>query len=210
MPSIEEDVLVDSVPEIPDSVQAAIGHALGKGSSMLDEFKQMVPFTVVLVKDKALTELQPGDTPQECIANAKHTVEGMRGATAYAFCYDGYVDTNQGMKDAIIAEGGEPGSTDAFAIAYMYETEGTDDEGLPEKIEVDTKPIYIGKAENLMANLKNDSDAADKYVYAEKGEQLEHDNAEEFGEPLKDVETTLDKGAQEELDNAKDFGEPLK
>ena len=208
MPNIEEGVLVDSVPDIPASVQTVIGHSLDKAKETLETEKGLIPFTAVLVGDQVILEQHPSDTPQECMARAKHAVEGMRGAKAYAFCYDGYVDTNQGTKDALIAEGGKPGSSDGYAIAYLYEIDGIDENGMPKTIKVDAKPVYIGKAVNLMAELKNDSDAVQD-VYTEKGEALEHNNAEEFGEPLKDVETTLDKGAAEELENAKEFGEPV-
>lgn len=202
-------VLVDRVPEIPEPVEMVMGHSLDKGKAMLEEDKGITPFTAVLVKDKVLIEMHPGSTPQQCIAMARHAVEGMKGAVSYAFCYDGYIDTNQGTKDAIIAEGGAPGSSEGYMLAYLYEIEGVDEDGRPKSVKVNAKPVYVGKADNLMADLKNDSDAAPKDVYAVKGEQLERDNAEEFGEPLKDVETTLDKGADEEYENAKEFGEPL-
>ena len=209
MPEIERGTLIDSVPDIPESVQAILVHALDKSTTMLEEEKMLVPFTAVLVGDKALMEQHPGDNPQQCYALAKHAVEGMRGAKAYAFCYDGYIDTNQGMKDAIIAEVGEPGTNEAFALAYLYEMEGKDASGNPERIKVEAKPVYIGKAENLMADLKNDSDAVKQDIYAVDGEALEKDVAEEFGEPLKDVETTLDKGADLEHQNSEEFGEPV-
>ena len=38
-----------------------------------------------------------------------------------AFCYDGYIETDDGVKDALIAEGGVPGADEGYAIAYLYE-----------------------------------------------------------------------------------------
>ena len=209
MPNIETGVLVDSVPDIPASVMTIAGHSLDKAKSMLESEKMLVPFTAVLVKDKVLVEQHPANSPEECMLLARHAVEGMRGAAAYAFCYDGYIDTNQGMKDAIIAECGEPGEDEGYALAYLYELDGTDENGNPKTVKVDAQPIYLGKAGNFMANLKNDSDAVQQDVYAVNGEALEKDVAEAFGEPLKDEKTTLDKGADLEHENAEEFGEPV-
>lgn len=214
MSDVKPGTLIDKVPDIPESAQKIIGHALDKAKTQLESEKMFAPFTAVLVKDQVLAEMHPGDTPQECINLARHAVEGMRGASAYAFCYDGYVDTNQGMKDAIVAEGGVPGSDEGYALAYMYTIDGTDENGSPTSISVDATPTYIGAAENFMKNLKNDSDAAIIDNTIANGEVLDQSNAEDFGEPVAAgtgdaaSDGTIAKGEDLESQNAEDFGEP--
>lgn len=161
MTDIKAANLIDEVPEIPEDLQKALGHALDRGKAKLEEDKILVPFTGVLVKDQVLIAQHPGDNPEECYSLARHEVEGMAGAIAYAFCYDGYVDTNQGMKDAIIAEGGVPGDPDGFALAYMYEVEEADADGNPTKFKVDATPTYIGEADNFMEDSTPRAQASD-------------------------------------------------
>jgi hypothetical protein len=45
---------------------------------------------------------------------------------AYVFAYDGYVSTNEGIRDAIIVERGKPGeeTAEAFATLYTLDEEG--------------------------------------------------------------------------------------
>ena len=69
-----------------------------------------------------------------------------RGAAAYAFCYEGFVDTDDGVLDVIIAEGGLPGSPDGFAIGMIYEE-------TEEGFSIDEEPVYIGEAPNFMMDL---------------------------------------------------------
>ena len=61
------------------------------------------------------------------------------GRAAYALCYDGYVEVDEGTKDALIAEGGVPGADKGFAVGYLYECaeDGT--------VEFEDEPAYIGE-----------------------------------------------------------------
>lgn len=161
MAEIEAGSLIDTVPDIPESVQKIVGHALNKAKVELEKSGLIVPFTAVLIKDQVFIELHPGDSPRECFNLARHSVEGMRGATSYAFCYDGFIDTNQGQKDAIIAEGGVPGSDEGYALAYIYTIDETDDNGNPSSVTVESAHLtYIGEADNFMKGLTEESEYA--------------------------------------------------
>ena len=70
---------------------------------------------------------------------ARHTVQGARGASAYALCYDGYVEIDDGVEDALIAEGGIPGADKGFAVGYLYTVA---EDGTPT---FETEPVYIGE-----------------------------------------------------------------
>ena len=124
------------VPEIPEILEKVLLFALDEAKEKMSQGADVVPFTTLVVKENLFIESHPGDSAEECFAFARHTVEGARGAEAYGFCYDGYVETDAGTQDAIIAEGGVPGDDEGYAIGYVYNI-------------VDDKPP------NFMAKLKD-------------------------------------------------------
>lgn len=143
---------VEEVPEIPELLENVLLFALDEAKDKMNDGEDLVPFTTLVVKDNLFIESHPGDSSEECYALAKHTVEGARGADAYAFCYDGYVDTDDGTKDVVIAEGGIPGAETGYAVGYLYEV---DDEG---GYAFESDAAYIGEAPNFMENLKSGVD----------------------------------------------------
>ena len=146
------------VPEIPELLERVVLYALDEARARFEENEGLTPFTALVVKDSIFMEevVRPeGETSSdECFALAKHTVGGARGASAYAFCYDGYVETDEGDLDVIISEGGLPGEEEGVAIGYIYTV---DEEG---NVEFDEEPAYIGPCPNFMSELKD----ADEYT----------------------------------------------
>ena len=128
-----------------------------------------LPFTTLVVKDNLFIESHPGDSAEECFEAAEKNVRGARGADCYAFCYDGYIETDDGVKDALIAEGGVPGADEGYAIAYLYEV---DDEGA---YTFESEAAYIGEAPNFMIALKapgeySDDEIDEKYTAEDETE----------------------------------------
>lgn len=147
------------VPEIPEALEKVILFALDEGKAKMSHVDDMlVPFTCLVIKENMFIESHPGDNAEECFNYAKHTVQGARGAEAYAFCYDGYVETDDGMMDALIAEGGVPGDEDGFAVCYLYEV---DVEG---KVSYEEEPAYVGQAPNFMSALKEADEYSDEEI----------------------------------------------
>lgn len=140
------------VPEIPDELERVLVFALDEAKEKIEGGEDVIPFTTLVVKDNLFIESHPGDSSEECYNLAQHTVEGARGADAYAFCYDGYVETDDGTKDVIIAEGGVPGAEDGYAVGYLYTV---DDEG---GYTFEEEAAYIGEAPNFMVKLKSGVD----------------------------------------------------
>ncbi len=146
---VESDL--QEIPEIPDILENVLIYALDEGKTKMEQGADVVPFTMLVVKDNLFIETHPGDSAEECFSYARHTVEGARGADAYAFCYDGYVDTDAGVLDALIAEGGMAGEDEGYAICYLYTaTEGAEDAAPV----FESEPAYVGSAPNFMCNLK--------------------------------------------------------
>ena len=136
------------VPEIPEILEKVLLFALDEAKEKMSQGADVVPFTTLVVKENLFIESHPGDSAEACFAFARHTVEGARGAEAYVFCYDGYVETDAGTQDAIIAEGGVPGDDEGYAIGYVYNI-------VDDKPVFESDPAYIGAAPNFMAKLKD-------------------------------------------------------
>ena len=136
----ENDIPVEDVDDVLKAVIVAV---LDEAADKMEAGKDVIPFTGLAVKENLFIETHPGDDAEECFLAARKEVQGARGATAYAFCYDGYVDTDEGQKDALIAEGGLPGEEQGYAFGYLYDEDG-----------IEREVVYIGPAPNFMENLK--------------------------------------------------------
>lgn len=181
----------NEVPDMPNALQTVLAESIKIGREKLEGGEALEPFTMIAVSDKLFTEPTEGTSPDQCYANARHNVRGVRGASAYALCYDGYLDTNEGVKDAIIAEGGVPGAEKGFAIACLYESEAAakgDSNRAAYKFNAD--PSYIGPAPNFMADL------------TAPGEEFVSPAVDAFGENAGDIdiEELIDESAKAEGD----------
>lgn len=109
----------EEIPEIDETLEVLLLQSIDEAQEMMEKDGEFPPFTSLLVGNDVFEETHTGTTDQ-CFASAEHTVSGARGATAYSFCYDGYLDTDDGMKDCIIAEGGLPGEAQGIAVGLVY------------------------------------------------------------------------------------------
>ena len=119
----------EEVPEIPEMLENVLLLALDEAKEKMEEGAELVPFTTLVVKENLFIESHPGDSSEEC-----------------------YVETDDGTKDVIIAEGGVPGAEDGYAVGYLYTV---DDEG---GYTFEEEAAYIGEAPNFMAKLKSGVD----------------------------------------------------
>ena len=167
---------VDEVPEIPEILEKVILYSLDRAKAKVVAGETLVPFTSLAVKETLFMKTHPADDEEACFNLARHTVEHARGAQAYAFTYDGYVEMDDGAHDVIIAEGGQPGEDKAFAVGLLY-TQGED--GAPV---FEDEPVYIGPAPNFMVALRApgeyDEDEIDE-KYREDNEDFEREDVSE-------------------------------
>ena len=140
----ENDIPVE---DVDDTLKTVIIAVLNEAADKMEAGEEVVPFTGLAVKENLFIETHPGDDTEKIFLAARKEVQGARGATAYAFCYDGYLDTEDGAVDALIAEGGLPGEEQGFAFGYLYDEDG-----------VDREVVYIGPAPNFMEGLKLELD----------------------------------------------------
>lgn len=146
------------VPELDETLESVLLYAINRAREAVEAGDAFVPFTALAVKDTLFMENHPAETADECFSQARHTVQGARGASCYALCYDGYIDTDDGQKDALISEGGLPGELEGHAVGLMY-TEEDDEITFAEEV------VYVGKAPNFMLGLlpgENESSEQDE------------------------------------------------
>lgn len=157
------------VPEIPETLEKVLLFSLDEAKEKMLQGAEVIPFTALAVKENLFIESHPGDTAEECFNFARHTVQNARGAEAYALCYDGYVEVDEGTKDALIAEGGIPGEDRGFAVGYLYEV---GDDG---SVVFEAEPAFIGDAPNFMIALEDathygDDEIEERYLEADEAD----------------------------------------
>ena len=113
------------VPEIPEILEKVLLFSLDEAKEKMTQFRRCAVHGTGGEGEPVHRE-PSCDSAEECFNLARHTVEHARGAAAYALCYDGYIEIDDGVKDALIAEGGVPGEDTGYAVSYLYEM---DEEG---------------------------------------------------------------------------------
>ena len=138
----EERVVLEPV------LESVLRYCLKDARERMEKGQGIVPFSALAVGDKLFMEQHAADTPAESHAQVRKVVEGARGAAAYGFCYDGYVDVEGGaQRDCLIAEGGTPGAATGHAIGLLYEV------GEDGAVTFEDEPIYVSTTLNYMINL---------------------------------------------------------
>lgn len=133
--------------ELPQVLESILRYQLSEARERMEAGEELVPFSAMAAGETLFCEQHDFPTAEECYADVRHTVEHARGSQGYGLCYDGYVDTDEGRKDAIIAQGGVPGDEQGYAIGLLY-TIGEDGVRTFED-----EPVVIGQCPNFMANL---------------------------------------------------------
>lgn len=158
--------MAEETIEIPLVLENVLRYCLKDASERMQKGEELVPFTALAVGETLFMEEHAGEEVADCFHSARRTVENARGALAYGFCYDGYIEVGaQAQKrDCLIAEGGCPGEPYGHAIGLTY---SIDKEG---KCTFADEPIYVGNSLNYMLNLADLEDEADEAL-AEDGEE---------------------------------------
>ncbi len=158
---------VNEVPEFDEELESLLIQVLEEAQRRMLEGEELSPFTSVVVKDKLFQETHQGAI-EECFASARDTVRNTAGGRIYAFCYDGYIETDEGEKDIVIAEGGVVGESQAYAVGVLYEI---DSEGFASNFSEEV--VYIAETANFWADMQVE-DATDT-----KGEDEDKNASEE-------------------------------
>ena len=138
-------------------LESVLRYCLDDAKKRMEAGEEIAPFTALAVGDTLFMEEHAAEDPSESFALARKTVAGARGAKAYGFCYDGYIQVDTALetnvqRDCLIAEGGTPGADYGHAIGLPYRT---DKDG---NLKFESEPIYVSKSLNYMAYLTEDGD----------------------------------------------------
>lgn len=137
--------------KIPLVLENVLRYCLKDAQERMEKGEEIVPFSALAVGETLFMEEHPGEDVQECFDGAKHTVENAKGAAAYGFCYDGFIEMGDehAKHDCLIAEGGCPGEPygHAIGVTYTMKPDGS--------IEFAEEPIYVGNAMNYMLSLES-------------------------------------------------------
>lgn len=147
----EIDVQITEVPEIGEELIDNLVYALEEGKKIMltaVHGESFAPFTAIVQGENVLMEAHIADDADAAFDAAIAKVKSTEGAKSYAFCYDGFVETDEGDFDCIISEGGLSGTQEGHAIGLMYKTSGDADAGELE-FEFIGDIVYLGSAPNF-------------------------------------------------------------
>lgn len=131
--------------EIPDVLEELLVFAINDAKERLKEDGELAPFTATLVRETVYFDTILGETPDEMYDLAAAKVAEMDGLTAYAFCYDGWVEGDE--SDALICEGGLPGEPAGYAVCSPYSVSDAGEYDFTDEI------LFIGDAPNYAEEL---------------------------------------------------------
>lgn len=111
--------------EMDDILERITFYSLDTAQAKLEEGEELTPFTVIVDGDQMFEENFPGDDVTSCRHAAESNVKSSSAfSTHYAFCYDGFLMTDDGQLDAIIVECATTEMDKAYVIARLYRQEG--------------------------------------------------------------------------------------
>jgi len=137
-----------------DPAESAVFFALDEAATKIEDEGSFDPFLVILQGEELFVEDQEGEEEEEIYESARQTLYQMELlADAYVFCYDGYVDLDEGTHDAILVEWARKGSASAQVLAWLYK----DHDDHVDFIE----PLYtLGEADSLFSGAVGAAGAA--------------------------------------------------
>ncbi len=129
--------------EMDDILERITFYCFDEARKKLEEGEECVPFTAVVSDDQMFIENYPGDDVVTRRADAEANVKSSSTfSTHYAFCYDGFLMTDEGQLDAIIVECATRDMEKAYVIGLLYEDKGG-------ALEFSESPAYIDDADSF-------------------------------------------------------------
>lgn len=130
--------------EMDEVLEKVISYCADEAKEKLAQAGAFEPFTVVVEGDNMHIENYPGDDVEQIRANAKTAVATASDfADYYCFCYDGFVDTDEGELDAIVIEAAAREDDHAMGIVNLYRVDEAGDGAIVFEDEL----AYVGEAE---------------------------------------------------------------
>lgn len=133
--------------EMDEVLEQVLAYAVDEAKESLIQTGEFTPFTIVVEGDNMHIESFPGDSPESIRESARDQIKlASSFATHYAFCYDGFIETDGPTLDAIVVECAARDQEDAFAIVCIYQQDDSGEGTLTFEDEL----AYLGEAEMLL------------------------------------------------------------
>lgn len=129
--------------EMDEVLERITFYCLDQAQTKLEAGDECTPFTVVVDGEQMFEENFPADDVVTCRKGAEANVKSSSSfSTHYAFCYDGFLMTDDGQVDAIIVECATRDMENAYVIARLYrEQDG--------KLVFEQAPAYVDDVETF-------------------------------------------------------------
>lgn len=153
--------------EMDDILERITFYCLDTAQAKLEEGEELTPFTVIVDGDQMFEENFPGDDVTSCRDAAEANVKSSSAfSTHYAFCYDGFLMTDDGQLDAIIVECATTEMEKAYVIARLYKQEG-------DALVFEETPAYVDDVDTLYDLAAVRAAKARAEVLAKEGDEME-------------------------------------
>ena len=130
--------------ELDETLEKMTFYCLDEAKQKLEQSGECAPFTVIVEGENMFVENCPGEQPEQRRTMARKQVGTAAGfATHYAFCYDGFLDTDEGQLDALVVECAAREDDTSHVIVLPYTHDG-------ETYGFEESPAYIDEAESFL------------------------------------------------------------
>lgn len=120
-----DDIVAEGELNSEQVLERAVLYALEQGTEKLMQSGGFDPFLTIIKGEDLFIEDHPGETEEESYDSARRTILQMEHlCDAYAFCYDGFVELDDGPSDALIVEHASKGDESAQIIVCLYHVHG--------------------------------------------------------------------------------------
>ena len=129
--------------ELDEILEKITFYCFDEAKEKINAGDECVPFTVLVDGDQMFVETHPGEDVEKCRTSAEKAVRAASAfASHYAFCYDGFLMTDDGQLDAIIVECATNEMEKSYIIALLYKEQGED-------VSYEPQPVYIEDGESM-------------------------------------------------------------
>lgn len=130
--------------EMDDILEKITFYSFDEAKKHIAEEGSVTPFTVVVQGDEMFVEEYPEEDVVTCRKNAEANVKSSSSfSTHYAFCYDGFLMTDNGQLDALIVECAQRDMEKAYTIALLYKK---DEDGVNQYADT---PAFVNEIESF-------------------------------------------------------------
>ena len=111
--------------ELDEVLEKITFYCFDEARKKIEAGEECVPFTCVVSGEQMFVESYPGEDVTMCRKNAEANVKSSSSfSSCYAFCYDGFLMTDEGQLDAILVECAQRDMESSYVIGLLYKKEG--------------------------------------------------------------------------------------